>query len=475
MSPDDFKPPTDEFGRDDPDAVERERRRREREAARQGARSELGSKVKRGRKAKKARKATEAAPGPPTDEKPPPRAPAPDPAPPPRQPRSLSGRAAAARDAARTRVTARRQTPQPQDPDPPSGGSAKSGGSIRRRRVIALGAARVGLLLVWFLIAFLQPFAGDGLGHDSIAVTIPDGSDAGKIADILADNGVVDNSTLFAWRLRLAGKSSDIQADTYNMAKGMSYGGAIDRLSGSKQGLASLAIPEGLSRPEIAELVSDAGVSGDYEAATVSSPGFKPAKYGAKNPPSLEGFLFPATYELDPGSTVDQLVPMQLQAFTQNIAKVNMRYAKTKNLTPYDVVIIASMVDREVMVPKERPLVAAVIYNRLHKNIPLGIDATTRFETGNFDQPLTSEQLQKDSPYNTRTRAGLTPGPIGNPGLAALKAAAAPAKVPFLYYVVKPGTCGEHTFVRTEAEFNAAVAKYNAARDAAGGNSPTSC
>ncbi|MGZ5333311.1 MAG: endolytic transglycosylase MltG, partial [Solirubrobacterales bacterium] len=267
----------------------------------------------------------------------------------------------------------------------------------------------------------------------------------------------------------------DIQADTYNMAKGMSYGGAIDRLSGSKQGLASLAIPEGLSRPEIAELVSDAGVSGDYEAATVSAPGFKPAKYGAKNPPSLEGFLFPATYELDPGSTVDQLVPMQLQAFTQNIAKVKMRYAKTKNLTPYDVVIIASMIDREVMVPKERPLVAAVIYNRLHKNIPLGIDATTRFETGNFDQPLTSEQLQKDSPYNTHTRAGLTPGPIGNPGLAALKAAAAPAKVPFLYYVVKPGTCGEHTFVRTEAEFNAAVAKYNAARDAAGGNSPTSC
>jgi len=116
-----------------------------------------------------------------------------------------------------------------------------------------------------------------------------------------------------------------------------------------------------------------------------------------------------------------------------------------------------------------------VIYNRLHEGMPLGIDATIRFATGNYTEPLTESELAIDSPYNSRTNAGLPPGPIGNPGLASIRAAAHPAHVPYLFYVVKPGTCGDHTFAKTEAEFKAAVDKYNSAREAAGGNSPDSC
>jgi UPF0755 protein len=152
-----------------------------------------------------------------------------------------------------------------------------------------------------------------------------------------------------------------------------------------------------------------------------------------------------------------------------------MDFAESKNLTPYDVLTIASMIDREVMIPDERRLVSSVIYNRLAQGEPLGIDATIRYATGNYDQPLTESELAIDSPFNTRTNAGLPPTPIGNPGLEAIKAAADPADTDFLYYVVKPGTCGEHEFVETQEEFDAATARYDSAREAAGGKSPDTC
>ena len=119
-------------------------------------------------------------------------------------------------------------------------------------------------------------------------------------------------------------------------------------------------------------------------------------------------------------------------------------------------------------VASERPLVAAVIYNRLRDGIPLGIDATLRFEQNDWVNPLKQSTLDADTPYNTRTRQGLPPGPIGSPGLASIKAAANPARSNALYYVVKPNTCGEHAFSDSFERFQADVQKYNAARDAAG-------
>ena len=151
-----------------------------------------------------------------------------------------------------------------------------------------------------------------------------------------------------------------------------------------------------------------------------------------------------------------------------------MSYARSKNLTVYDVVKIASMIEREVQVPDERKLVSSVIYNRLAAGNPLGIDATFRFYMQYYDQPLTDSELAEDEPYNTRIYAGLPPTPISNPGLDSLEAAANPAKTDYFYYVIKPDTCGEHTFVKTEAEFERAQAKYQQALEAQGG-SPTNC
>ena len=235
-----------------------------------------------------------------------------------------------------------------------------------------------------------------------------------------------------------------------------------------------ITIPEGYDRRQTAEVAAQAGVRGDYMKASERFKGFNPSRYGAQNPSSLEGFLFPATYDLPRHPTVDDLVVRQLDAFKQYTSGVSMGYARSKNLTTYDVLTIASMIEREVQVPKERKLVAAVIYNRRHAGMPLQIDATVRYATQNFTEPLTQSELQTDSPYNTYLSPGLPPGPIGNPGLASIEAAAHPAHVPFLYYVVKPGTCpAEHTFAATEAEFERAKAAYDKARAEAGGQSPT--
>jgi UPF0755 protein len=174
--------------------------------------------------------------------------------------------------------------------------------------------------------------------------------------------------------------------------------------------------------------------------------------FGAKARP-LEGFLFPATYDFTAQTTSRQLVAQQLKAFQENWQQLDLSYAKRKNLTPYDVLIIASMVEKETLAPDERPKVAAVIYNRLHAHMPLGIDATIRY---GLDIPPTQSirvsQLQSDNPYNSRKFPGLPPTPIANPGLASLQAAAHPAKVDYLYFVRKPDKV-HHFFTNNFRDF----------------------
>ena len=168
----------------------------------------------------------------------------------------------------------------------------------------------------------------------------------------------------------------------------------------------------------------------------------------------LEGFLFPATYQFTERSTPAQLVSSQLRAFRRNWSAVNLAYARSKNLTPYDVLTIASMVEKEAVAPEERPKIARVIYNRLHHRMPLQIDATTRY---GFHvpgtKPLLESQLNSSNPYNTRRVVGLTPTPIANPGLASIQAAAHPVAGDWLYFVRKPDKV-HHFFTASEQAFN---------------------
>jgi len=358
-------------------------------------------------------------------------------------------------------------------------------GPFLRHPFRVLGAV-VLIVILLFLNSLFQPFHGDGQGK--VAVVIPKGSSVGEVGELLERKGVisggfiVDGSTLFQARVTLAGDRSNIIAGRHTMAKDMSYSDAIDELTkeskpveAAKPGVLTVMIPEGQSRPITAKLLKEDGIKGNYMRATKQSKILDPERYGGKNVKSLEGFLYPDTWEFNTHKPVRNLVALQLKDFKRKIKKIKMKYAKSKNLTVFDVVTIASMIEREAGVPKQRKLVASVIYNRLHEGMTLGIDSTIRFATGNYEKPLTQSELESDSPYNTRTTPGLPPGPINSPGLASLNAAAHPAKTDFLFYVNDPNSCNELTFAKTEEEFFADAAEYEKAREKNGGNEPSTC
>jgi uncharacterized YceG family protein len=309
---------------------------------------------------------------------------------------------------------------------------------------------------------------------------IPQGATASEIADELQKQGVIDSAFFFNLRSRVSGQRGDLKAGRFTLKHDMSYTAALDALTKNPAAAptVTVTIPEGRSIGEAAPLVRQAGLSGSYIKAATRNPrtvkGFK--GYGVpKGTNTLEGFLFPATYELKKGAktaTAKALVTQQLATFKDNYDKLDAKAAHRKNLSDYDVLIIASMIEREAQVAKDRRLISAVIYNRLKQHIPLGIDATLRYRLNNWTKPLKQSELQTDSAFNTRTRQGLPPTPIGSPGLASIKAALNPAKVSYLYYVVKPGGHGAHAFSSTDAQFQKDVAAYNKARAANGGKAP---
>jgi UPF0755 protein len=226
-----------------------------------------------------------------------------------------------------------------------------------------------------------------------------------------------------------------------------------------------IIFPEGFTRREMAdrvEAVREIAIDKRGVTPQLTKTGYLEAS-GAAVPPaefrkdwklsSIEGFLFPATYEFTKLTSSARLVRDQLRAFRRQWRKVDLRYARSKNLTPYDVLIIASMIEEETVVPAERRLVAAVIYNRLRNRMPLGIDATIRYGRNvPGTEPLKQSDLDSDDPFNTRKRPGLPPTPIANPGLASMRAAGNPAKVDYLYFV-RRGDSNRHFFTASESEF----------------------
>ena len=383
---------------EDPDAVERERRRAEREARRRGRRQSLGEKAAAG-----------AAPA----ETPPAETPAPAATQPP--PTSEQPQVPAAAEPVGPNIPPAETAPGGSPPPrPPARGPRARSSAMRNRRVI-------GAIL---FIALL------GLVIFGVVKVL------GKLTE--------EDPPAPATTSKPAPKTTD------------------------------LLIVEGLTREQIADEVAK-NVKGDYMKASDSPPkDFDLEDYDAENAPNLEGFLFPATYPIVKKETAKELVSQQLEAFRSNFNGVDLSYAKSKNLTPYDVLIIASMIEKEIQVPEERKLAAAVIYNRLKAGDTLGIDATIRYYLGNYDEQLTESELADPHPYNTRVNPGLPPTPISNPGVASIEAAANPAKSDAYFFVVKPGTCGEHVFVETQEEFAQAEQAYQQALQEQGG-SPTDC
>ena len=333
------------------------------------------------------------------------------------------------------------------------------------RRVVALLVLAAAFVLVWFLVSLFQPFAG--AGHGRVKVTIPPGSGVSQIGSILQHDRVISSSFFFKLAAVIDGDRGKLRAGQYEMKLGMSYGSALDQLvAGPNIPYATITIVPGRSRRQVqAELAAD-GVRGDYVRATVRSPLLDPSQYGApKRTPTLEGFLWPDTYNLRRPVKLSLLIADQLKRFKQEFAKVNLRYAASRNLTGYDVLKIASLISEEAMLPEDLPRAAAVIYNRLRLHMDLGLDSTVAYATGNYGT-LTEKDLHINSPWNTINRPGLPPTPIDSPDLNAIRAAARPAHTDALYFINK--VCGNgalrftvsyQQFLHWSAEWNTAVAK----------------
>lgn len=346
----------------------------------------------------------------------------------------------------------------------------------RRARILVVIALVLAAALIWFLVELFQPFHGSG--HGTVTVTIPPHSGASKVGDILERDGVVASSFFFGIRATLAGDRDKLRAGTYHLKQDMSYAAALSALTTPPPAVKTtgVTIVPGSTRAQISARLQAERVRGSYLTSSRHSRLLNPVAYGApRNTPSLEGFMFPDTYRLQVPVRISGLVAAQLSTFKQRFATVHMGYARSKHLTPYDVLIVASIIEKEAATAHDQPLVASVVYNRLHDHIPLGMDSTTRYEFNDYTKPLTQSQLSARSPYNTRLHDGLPPTPISNPGIAAIRAAANPARTNYLYFVVKPCGNGQSVFEASYSKFLADSARYQAARARRGGRSPSSC
>jgi UPF0755 protein len=344
-------------------------------------------------------------------------------------------------------------------PVPPRGNGRRPMGSRRRSwpgRVLALVAILAVILVLWFLIELFQPFAGSG--HGEVTVTIPPHAGTSQIAQILDRDGVItctfpSCTLLFEIRAKLDGRT--LLSGTYHLKRGMSFSAAIGALSTPPPPakVKEVTIIPGETRAHLSKLLAGQGVAGSYLAATRRSHLLKPTAYGAPaSTPDLEGFLFPDTYQLRVPISMGALVADQLRDFKRRFAGVNLAYARSHHLTPYDVLIVASLVQAEARKAHDFPLVASTIYNRLRLGMPLGLDSTTRYATGNYTRPLTVSQLHSSSPWNTRTHRGLPPTPIDSPALSALQAAAHPPQTNYVYFVNRPCASGALAFTASYAQ-----------------------
>jgi UPF0755 protein len=340
----------------------------------------------------------------------------------------------------------------------------RKGSAASNKGLIALMVAAAVLVALcaagWWAVTRTEKSVAAG---KQVEVRIPQGAGTEQIARMLSSYGIVNNSLMLQIKAKLSQKP--LKAGTYQFATGMPDDLVLERLAAGPQIVYyDVLIPEGFTAKQVAKrFAARAGVSEDEMMALVTSGA---PQFEAKHPylkdaygGSLEGYLFPATYRIKKGTKPEAIVEMMLEKFDVVVPTIDLTYAQSKNLTLNDVVIIASILEREASLAKDYPTVASVIYNRLHAKMRLQLDSTVLYVSPPGTERLSSKDLFNPSPYNTYRRAGLPPGPLCNPGVKALTAAARPSETKYLYYVLTSKD-GSQTFAVTYAEFLVAKKKF---------------
>lgn len=322
---------------------------------------------------------------------------------------------------------------------------------INTKQTIAIALFLIAAgIFVFFAVRALLPGA-----QEKVAVVIPEGSSVNDISRVLKQRNVISNTWVFKFYVFASGKTDRLLPGRYVFKQNSPYRQVInDLVKGPKKIFYNLTIPEGFTVEQIGSRLSKVGGLSKKEfdvlAKDVSLYDFDFFKDPSVK--TLEGYLFPETYRLDAEVQLAELINMMLAQFQKEYQAIKDRKMPVK-LKVHQVVTLASLVEREAKLKEEQPLIAAVIYNRLKKNMKLEIDATVQYALEKRKKKLSLKDLQINSPYNTYKNAGLPPAPIGSPGKNALKAALKPANVDYLYYVLTEPKTGKHFFTNNYQEF----------------------
>jgi len=292
-----------------------------------------------------------------------------------------------------------------------------------------------------------------------VEVEIKEGMNLTQIANLLEEKGVIDSALFFKVYAEDKGLETKLIPGKYNLKTGSEYEDVLELITAGPEIVTfKLVIPEGFMVKQISKRIIQELPFVDStdleEALKAESYGYDFLKDNGVSVTSLEGFLFPKTYEILPQYSAKNIVEMLLSQYQLETSNLDYKYASDNNLTPYDILKIASMIEREAYIPEERPLISSVIHNRLKINMALGIDATLTYFLDKWDEPLTDSDLKTDTPFNTRLYTGLPPTPICNPGLESIKAALNPADTDYFYFVVTDLVSHKHAFSKTLQEHN---------------------
>jgi len=288
-----------------------------------------------------------------------------------------------------------------------------------------------------------------------VNVVIPKGASGEKVAEIVADAGVVTNPMMFRLRAQVLGIAGDIKAGSYELKTGSEYDDILRLLAkGPVIERITVTIPEGWSIERTAARMADKlGISEKafIDLATTGAKKFDFAFLEDNPTDSLEGYLFPKTYDFKRGVEATAVIKVMLTQYGKEVAALDYAYSKSKGLSPHDVLTIASIIEREAQLAKDRPKVASVIYNRLKIGMRLQLDSTVQYALDGKVK-LNLDDLKTDHPYNTYVYAGVPPGPICSPGMSAIEAAAKPAKTNYIYYILTHKD-GSQSFATNYADF----------------------
>lgn len=312
------------------------------------------------------------------------------------------------------------------------------------------------LMLGGFGLYAVSQAKGSSSGRN-VTVEIPQGATASSIAEQLARDEVIKSAWLFKVVTRFRGSASSLKPGEYAMRTGMSFSAVLDHLEkGPAIPFVRLTIPEGRAVGQVADIVADrlgipratfmaAAQSGKHRIAIMPA--------GSKN---LEGLLYPETYFIKRSDTADEVIDRLLAEFVTRTSALDFTKARARGVSPYQAIVLASLIEREARIQEDRPRIAGVIYNRMKRGMRLELDATVQYamylRDGRMPTEIHESDLQISSPYNTYKIAALPPAPIAGPGIASIKAALEPETNEFLYYVLSTDQ-KKHCFARTYDEF----------------------